>query len=67
MVLRAGLSGEKMIKSIIVGHLIFDCKRFSAILSFVDSNESITGFKHVVTQRDNDELSVFRAFLKIIG
>ena len=40
-----------------------DCDRFCAVVGFVDSDESIGQFEHVVSKRDDDELGVLCSLL----
>lgn len=40
-----------------------DCGRFGAVVGFVDPNKAICQFKHVVAERNDDELCIFGAFL----
>lgn len=40
-----------------------DSHTLGGVVSFVDANETIGDLKHVVPQRDDDELSVLRLFL----
>lgn len=42
------------------------CNTLCCMISFINTNESICNFKHVVSQRDDDELRIFRLFLKEI-
>lgn len=42
-----------------------DGHRFCAVVSLIDPYQPICQFKHVVSQRNDDELGVFCPFLKI--
>lgn len=41
-----------------------DPNALGGVVSFVDADEAIGDLKHVVPQRDDDELSVLRLFLQ---
>lgn len=41
-----------------------DAHALGGVVGFVDANEAIGNLKHVVPQRDNDELSVLGLFLE---
>jgi len=36
------------------------------VMSLVDSNETISQLKHVVSKTDDDELSILRSFLDVV-
>ena len=40
-----------------------DCDRFCAVVGFVDADEPIGQFEHVVSKRDDDELGVLCSLL----
>lgn len=41
-----------------------DPNALGGVVSFVDADETISDVKHVVPQRDDDELSILRLFLQ---
>ncbi len=36
------------------------------VIGLVDTNQAVCQFKHIVSERNNDKLSILRAFLDII-
>lgn len=44
-----------------------DCDRLGAVVGLVDPDQSISQFKHVVTQGNDDELGILCPFLKRSG
>jgi len=47
--------------------VVIDGYTSSSIGSLVDSNEAMTEFKHIVSQGDDNELSVFRSVFNVVG
>ena len=51
---------------VLVKHIIFEILTSSLIRCFVNTNQSVTEFEHVVSKRDNYELGVLRPVLDIV-